>query len=735
MVLGVWVAVLVASIALAQSVGTKYSNNFTLPGTESLHAYDILHAVAPVQSGDIEQIVFEAKNGASISDPQIQQRISATLLSVWSLKYPHLNVQNAISSPIVVHSMAAATWRVLPEQISRDGTIAYATVTFNLLASKFSQADASAFVKAATSQSHGDLLAAVTGQLAEQANRPAIGGLPLGIIAAFIVLILVFGSLFAALMPLGSAIVALGTAISLIGILSHIQKMPEFAPQLVALIGLGVGVDYALFIVSRHRQGLIEGKSVESSIVQAVNTSGRAVLFAGIIVCIALLGMFALQVNFLEGLAIASSIGVAFTMFAALTLLPAMLSFVGTHILSRRQRKLLKLHGPHGAPTRGFWTSWSEFVDRRPVIPAVTALLIILLLAAPFLSIRLGFSDQGNDAIGTPTRTAYDLLAKGFGPGFNGPLDIVAVQTSATQTPVLAQLGTNIAHTPGVAAVFPPVSRLDPQKPATTVVLMTVIPTSAPQDAATTDLINKLRGTVIPDSLSGTNMTVLVGGVTATFADFSHVLAMKLPLFIGLVVFTSFLLLAVVFRSLVVPLVSAVMNLLSIGAALGILVAVFQWGWFGGLFGVNRPGPVEAFLPVMLFAILFGLSMDYQVFLVSRMHEEWLRHGDNRTAVRLGLARTGKTITAAAFIMIVVFASFILGGQRIIKEFGIGLAGGVLVDAIVIRMAIVPAVMILLGKSNWWFPRWLDRSLPRLGLEDPDELAIPDVLAEPEPAH
>jgi len=493
--------------------------------------------------------------------------------------------------------------------------------------------------------------------------------------------------------------------------------------ELVLLIGLGVGVDYALFIVTRHRQGLVAGKDMEESIVNAVNTSGRAVMFAGIIVCIALLGMFALGVTFLYGLAVAAAIGVAFTMIAALTLLPAFLSFIGPKVMSRKQRRSLAENGPRivGADSKGFWPKWADFIRSRPVLPAVIALLIVILVGLPFFSLRLGSGDQGNDPTSTTTRQAYDLLAEGFGPGFNGPLQLVAVNDGTADTAALDHLAAEMRSQPGVAAVSPPVSL--PPHDGKQVSLIIAYPTSAPQDAATTDLINRVRATTIPEAVAGTGTTVYVGGTTAIFADFAKVLTSKLPLFIGLVVILSFLLLAAVFRSLLIPLTAAVMNLLSIGAAFGVMVAVFQWGWLGPAIGVSRPGPVDAFLPVMLFAILFGLSMDYEVFLVSRIHEEWLKSGDNKVAVRNGLAATGKTITAAALIMILVFGSFVFGGIRVIKEFGIGLAAGIFMDAFIIRMAVVPSLMFLFGDANWWFPKWLDRIFPHLAVdpEDPSD--------------
>jgi RND superfamily putative drug exporter len=698
-----WIAALVLVSGIARGVGSDYSNSFTLPKTESTDAINLLKAASPKVSGDVDQIVFNTSGAAKVTDPAVETRIDAMLAKV--AKVPH--VSNIVSP----YGPEGAT------HVSKDQKVAFATVTFDRQAQNLSMAIATDLVNTAKSADAPGLQVAVAGQLAEEAVKPAFGGTLVGVVLAGIVLWLVFRSRYAMALPLVSALGSLGTAVGLIGLLSNVMKMPEFSTTLVLLIGLGVGIDYALFIVTRHRQGLIAGQDTETSIVNAVNTSGRAVLFAGIIVCIALLGMFALGVSFLYGLAVAAALGVALTMIAALTLLPALLGFIGPRVLSKRQKVDLAQNGPRivGAGTKGFWPRWADIIKRRPAVPAAVALVVIVFIAAPFFSLRLGSADQGNDPAGSTTRQAYDMLAKGFGPGFNGPLELVAVVHDAADRGVLARVVTDVAAQPDVAQVAPPV--LIPSHNGTDVALINVYPASAPQDAATTNLVYHLRQQTIPSAVSGTNFTVLVGGTTAIFIDFAHVLSAKLPLFIGLVVLLSFLLLSVVFRSIVIPLVSAAMNILSIGAAFGILVAVFQWGWLGSVFGVNRPGPIEAFLPVMLFAILFGLSMDYQVFLVTRIHEEWIKSGDNSVAVRNGLAATGKTITAAALIMILVFGSFILGGERVIKEFGLGLAGGILVDAVVIRMAVVPSVMLLIGKTNWWFPKSLDRILPHIGLE------------------
>ena len=703
LVVVLWVALLLGATVLSRGVGSDYTNSFTLPKTPSTDAINLLKAVSPKVSGDTEQLVVATSAPARVTDPAVAGRVEAMLARVARLHH--------VSQIVSPYGPGGAG------RVSRDGTVAFATVTLDQPAVDLSDAYATSFVRAARSADGSGVQVAVSGQLAEQANPRSIGGTGPGILLAGVVLLLVFGSVFAMLLPLVSALVSLGTAVALIGLLSHVLKMPDFSSQLVLLVGLGVGVDYALFIVTRHRQGLLAGHDVPTSIVAAVDTSGRAVLFAGITVCIALLGMFALGVSFLYGLAVSAALGVALTMMAAITLLPALLGFIGPKILSRRQKRELAASGPRvvGSGSRGFWSRWADTVRRRPVLPAAGALAIVVVVALPFFSLRLGSSDQGNDPVGTTTRQAYDLLARGFGPGFNGPLQLVSVVRDSADQAALGRVVAAVGAQPDVASVSPPI--VVPDNRGSEVVLVEAYPRSAPQDAATTGLVDHLRAETVPGALGGSSLTVYVGGTTAIFVDFAKVLSAKLALFIGVVVLLSFLLLAFVLRSLVIPLISAAMNMLSIGVAFGVVVAVFEWGWAGSVIGVSRTGPVEAFLPVMLFAILFGLSMDYQVFLVTRIHEEWLKSGDNATAVRRGLAATGKTITAAALIMIFVFGSFIFGGEVVIKEFGLGLAAGILIDAVVIRMAIVPALMLLTGPSNWWFPRWLDRRLPRIGFE------------------
>ncbi len=585
------------------------------------------------------------------------------------------------------------------------------------LATSFTTTQAEQFVNTARAGAGSGLQVAVAGQVAEQSEPASDSSAGLGAIAALVVLLVVFGSVLAALLPLVTAGLALGVGVSVIGLLSNLVTMASFSSQLSILIGLGVGVDYALFIVTRHRQGLQQGKSVEEAIVDAIDTSGRAVMFAGITVCIALLGMFALGVSFLYGVAIAAAVVVSFTVLAALTLLPALLGLMGTRVLGRRARRKLA-SGQLTAATDGgrFWARWTGALQARPLAFALAALIVMLALAAPFFSMRLGSSDASSDPAGTTTRQAYELLVKGFGPGYNGPLQLVAKVSDTSQQQAFQHTLTAVAHTAGVAAATPAVT-LPGSSDGTHVVFANVYPVGSPQAASTSTLLTTLRTKVIPASAKGTGVRVLVGGQTAIFSDFAGVLSSKLPLFIGVVVLLSFLLLAAVFRSIAIPLMAALMNMLSAGAAFGVLVAVFQWGWFGSLLGVSQTGPIEAFVPVMMFAILFGLSMDYEVFLVSRIYEEWHRTGDNRLAVTRGLQATGRTITAAALIMVLVFGSFLLGGQVVIKMFGLGLAGAVLLDAAIVRMALVPSLMLLLGKRNWALPGWLDRILPHLNVE------------------
>ncbi len=539
-------------------------------------------------------------------------------------------------------------------------------------------------------------------------------------LAAAVVLFIAFGSALAMLLPLVTAIAGVGGGLMAITPLTHAMNVVDFAPILGALIGLGVGIDYALFIVTRHRRGLQAGLTPEQAAVQAIDTSGRAVLFAGSTVCISLLGILVLGVGFLNGLAVASALTVVFTVLAAVTLLPALLGVFKMRVLSRRQRRRI---AAAPAPGRaGLWARWAGTVERKPAVLAVAATVVMAVIAIPVFSLRLGSSDQGNDPSSSTTRQAYDLLAEGFGPGFNGPLVLVAQTRSAADEAALRTLEAGLPRVADVASV-----RTLAATGGTEVIQVT--PATSPEAKATSDLITTLRDETIPAAERGTTLRVYVGGVTATFADFAAVVTAKLPWFILAIVGLSFLLLVVAFRSLLIPATAAVMNLLAAAAAFGVLTAFFQWGWGTSAFGLGQAGPVEAFLPVVTLAILFGLSMDYQVFLVSRMNEEWVHGRRNPVAVRTGQLETGRVITAAATIMICVFLTFSFMGSRDVAEFGIGLAAAVALDAFILRTVLVPAVMHLFGDANWWLPRWLDRRLPHLAIEPPEPAPAPPVPA------
>jgi RND superfamily putative drug exporter len=701
-VLVAWVAVVAAANAVEQSSGSAYSDNFKLPHTESFDAVRLLERNAPRISGDTEHVVVGVSRG-HVTDPAVRARFEALLATLG-----HQPEVTTIASPYGPHGRL---------QIAPAGQVAFADVTYDLGANKLPSADAKALVRAVRSASGGGVQFAVEGQVARNGtNKNDTHSLIYGFLAAAVVLFVVFGSFLAMLLPLLAAGGALGTGIALIGLLSHAISMADFSSQLAALIGLGVGVDYALFVVTRYRQARLRGFSSEEATVESIDTSGRAVLFAGMIVCIAMLGMFALGVSFLYGVAIAATVAVALTVAASLTLLPALLGVFGSFVLRRRERRAIRESRFNLTDESRTWARWTAWMARRPGIVTAAAAALMVVIAIPFFSMRLGSADAGSDPAGSTTRVAYDLLAKGFGPGYNGPLQLVAQVSSPAQEAAFVRVFHAVSSTRGIVGattpkLFPGVDGHSP------VLTADVYPASAPDAASTAALLHRVRGTVVPAAERGTGLHVLVGGQTAIFDDFAHVLSRKLPLFIAVVVGLSFLLLMAVFRSLVIPLTAAVMNLLSAGAAFGVVTAVFQHGWGASLIGVDKTGPIEAFLPVLMFPILFGLSMDYEVFLVSRIYEEWHRRRDNREAVAHGLAATGRTITAAAAIMVLVFGAFILGGQRVIELFGVGLASAVLLDAVVVRAVLVPAAMMLVGDANWRIPGWLDRRLPRLNVE------------------
>ncbi|MGN9814296.1 MMPL family transporter [Streptomyces sp. SD11] len=692
-VLILWVGALLGLGFAGSAAGTNYADTFTLPNTDSTRAYDLMEKAFPERSGDTDTVVWKV-DGGTAKDASVRSRIEPALEEIGRMKGV-----GEVSSPYAAEGAA---------QISGNGRIAYAQITFTEQANGVPKALVEDVVETAQDAERAGLQVELGGQAITRTQEPPTGIAEMvGILAAAVVLFLAFGSLFAMLLPLVVAIAALGTGLMATSLLSHVTDVPEVAPLLGSLIGLGVGIDYALFIVTRHRRGILRGMEPEESAVTALNTSGRAVLFAGGTVCIALAGMLVMNMRFLDGVVVATSLTVVLSVLAATTLLPALLGLLGMRVLSRKQRRRLAAEGPESEEASGLAARWSAYVQKRPRSIAAGALLVMLVLALPVLSIRLGATDQGNHQDSTTTRQAYDLLAEGFGPGFNGPLQVVVDGGDEAQTTALVS---TVRSTDGVA-------RVAAAPPARGVTVIQVVPTTSPQSEKTDQLIDRLRDDVIP--ASGTEAHV--GGVTAVFKDFAAVTGDRLPYFVAAIITLGFLLLMVAFRSLVVPLTAALMNLIAAAASFGVLVAIFQWGWGTELLGIGKEGPITAFLPVIMLSLLFGLSMDYQVFLVSRMHEEWVHTKDNARAVRVGLAETSRVINCAALIMICVFSAFVLSGDMEGAMAGIGLAAAVALDAFILRTALVPAAMHLLGNSNWWLPAGLEKRLPHLAVEPREE--------------
>jgi len=709
LVLGGWVALIVLLFALSATVGGPYKTEFKLPGSESQAAVDILQANGFAdRAGNQGQIVFQDSRG--VNDPAVKQAMQGLFAKV----------QSSVGNVTVTSPYDPAGAR----QVAKSGDIAYATVNFG-------DRSQEGYTAAATDIKNLRNQVQVPGLKVELGGdmfaAPPVGvSEAIGIVAAIIILLIAFGSLLAMGLPIVTALFGVGCGVALVGLTTRILAVPNFTTEVAAMLGIGVGIDYALLIVSRFRQGLHDGLEPEDAVARAMNTAGRSVLFAGITVVIAVLGMFFMNLSLTRSVATGAALAVLMTMLASLTLLPALLGFVGTKIdrfgLPHRASKEKKAEA-------SFWYRWSRVIQRHPWPAAVGSAIVLLVLATPVLAMRLGFSDAGNRPTSDTTRQAYDMLSTGFGPGFNGPL-IVAAETpgGAADLAALQRLSAQLNKTPGVAFASPPQANANGKA-----AILTVIPTTAPQDKATGDLVHTIRDNVIPASIAGSTAVVKLGGASAGSEDFAAYTSSKLPIFFGAVLALSFLLLMTVFRSVLVPLKAVIMNMLSIGAAFGAMVAVFQWGWGGSIIGIGRQGPIEAWEPMMLFAIVFGLSMDYEVFLLSRIREEYDRSGNNGEAVADGLAATARVITAAAAIMVCVFASFILGSDRSLKLFGFGLAFAVFIDATLVRLVLVPATMELLGRANWWLPSWLQRALPVVHVEGGAEARRPGE-EQPRPA-
>ncbi|WP_318218971.1 MMPL family transporter [Streptomyces sp. SCL15-6] len=671
-----------------------------MPNTESSTALNLLSKNSSGASGDSGTIVWQADDGASsVRDAAVKQPVSKALSQIADA--PGVA---SVSGPYTQQGAA---------QISKDGHTAYATVTFDKGGTDLPKSQVEHVMdlasQARTSALDVEFSAGVFGGGVTISELSEI----IGVAAALVVLLLMFRSMWAAVLPVLTGVAGVGTATFATMLLSHGVSLSSTTPAMGSLIGLGVGIDYALFIVHRHRRGLMAGMRVAEASAKALNTSGRAVLFAGLTVVVALLGMLTLGVGILSGMAVGAALTVVLTVLAAVTLLPALLGLLGHRVLGRRQRREVAA-GRFTAPgePQGRWARWSVLVQRRPKAMVAVALVVMVVMAVPALSIRLGSADAGNNPASSSSRQAYDMVAEGFGPGFNGPLLLAAEVPDAQAQAHLTDLAEELKTVDGVASVT-----AAPMRQGQDVGVITVLPDSSPQSQKTTDLIDHLRDDVVPAAEQGSDLRVYVGGVTASNADFASVLTGKIPLFLTVIVVLGFLLLTLAFRSLLIPAIAAVMNVLTMGAALGAIVVVFQHGVGSELLGAGSAGPVEAVVPVLVIGVMFGLSMDYQVFLVSRMHEEWSHTRDNRRSVHMGQADTALVIAVAATIMFCVFAAFAGGGVRVIAEFGVGLAAAVVLDAFVVRMALVPALMHLTGTANWWLPRWLDRRLPHFSIE------------------
>jgi RND superfamily putative drug exporter len=709
LVLAGWIVAFILMGVLGASAAGEYSTNFDIPGSDSKAALDLLKQRFPEQAGDTISVIFKADRG--VDDAATRQRVEGLLDQLKG--YEHIV---GVFSP---YQPAGAS------NISQDRTIAFASLQLDVQGNDMPIDVTKQMIKTTRAADGDGVTFELGGQAVAQAEFVQGGGTEgLGILVAMLILLVAFGSVLAMGLPILIAVMGIGIGLAIVELLAHVLNVPNFTPIVAAMIGIGVGIDYALFIVTRYRAGLALGHDPEQATVGAIGTAGRAVLFAGTTVIISVLGMLLMGLPFLQGVAVGSAAAVLVAMVASITLLPAMLGFTGRAIDRLKVPRIGKeRHGHREAHREGFWFRWSRLIQRRPWPAFFAGAIAVLLLATPALSLRLGFPGEEASPTSRTSRRAYDLFVQGFGPGFSAPL-IIAAQVPSGARDSVARLEGAIRDEPGVAAVVPAQFNR-----AGDAAVITLFPTTGGQSVETEHLVNRLRDTVIPPAIAGSGLHVDVGGPNASFIDSSHVISHRLPVFIAVVVGLSFILLMSVFRSVPVALKAAIMNLLSIAAAYGVLVAVGQWGWAKGLFGISATGPIANFVPMMMFAILFGLSMDYEVFLLSRVREEYVRSGDNGLAVADGLASTARVITAAAAIMICVFLAFVLGPELVIKQIGLGLAASILIDATLIRMVLVPSTMELLGRRNWWLPKWLDRTLPTINFEEPEEAPKEPTLA------
>jgi len=704
-VIAAWIVLAIALLALAQAAGSKTSENLTLPGTGSTKATELLEDDLPKQAYGSNPLVFEAPQG-KLTEPEYAGAVAATVK-----RLDKLGEVNSAVSPLSPQGAAF---------LSKDRSIGYVPVVLDVGPGEIDEAEAERVLDAAEPAREAGLQTAVGSYVGQQLSKPETEiSEVIGLAAAVVILLFAFGTATAMMLPIFSAVIGLVCALSIIRLLEHVLEVPGVALTLGTMIGLGVGIDYALFIVTRHKLQLGEGMELNESIARATATAGGAVVFAGFTVVIALCSLAFAGIPLVATLGFTAAVAVVVAVCAAATLLPAMLGALGPHINSLRV-KLGKTHPddvePHG------WRRWAERVAARPGMATVLSLVVLAVLALPVLQLELGQNDISALPEDTTSRQAYDSLNKGFGPGVNGPLLIASEFSSPAEAKeLLPKLEKEISAAADVAAVSEPT--LDKEG---TAAVFTAISKSEPWGDETVDLVEDLRSAVIPQALKGTEASSYVGGQTAGYIDLASQISDKLPLMIAIVVALSFFVLLVAFRSLLVPIKAAAMNLISVAAAYGIVTAVFQLGWGASLIGLDHAIPIVSFVPLLMFAILFGLSMDYEVFLLTQMREHYREYGDARRAVVEGVANTGRVITSAAAIMVCVFTSFVLSGNPVVKEFGVGLAIAIAIDSTLVRCLLVPAVMVLLGKRAWWLPRWMERLIPQVSIEGEEYFAKKD---------
>jgi putative drug exporter of the RND superfamily len=722
-----WVVLIAALQGLAGAAGgAAYKDTFSLPHTETATVAKILkHAGLDNQNGVNGTVVLKKRSGSFATPPST---LAPALTKLCTSHDDVVTIMTPWQSIDCAKPGAATAGNRQLLNTTRGSNTALVVITWK--SGKFGQDLFKNAYDQLKKLNDNSVQAEFTGQAFQGIGQSQGSGSSvfIGFLAALIILALVFRTVAATVLPLASAVVALVGGLGVIYLMSHAINVSNITPYLAELMVIGVGVDYALFIVTRHRRNLRRGIPLNESIVGAINTSGRAVLFAGTTVCIAILGLIALGVSFFNGMAVATAFAVGFTMAASLTLLPALLSLFGLKVLPRKQRAAVRAGEFIDDRPVGFWARWSAFIARRRIVVAIGAGAVMVALAIPFFSLELGSSDEGSDPKGSTTRVGYDLISQEFGVGYNSTLEAVVHGPGAADRAYLTKVAQAIGGSAHVDR-----SSIAPIPLAKDVAFVSFKTTTSPQSETTYNVVRHLRSSVFPPLYKGTQNHVYLYGSTAINVDFAKVLGRKMPLFIAVVVGLSFLLLMIAFRSLVIPLTAAVMNLLAAAGSFGLVVAIFQFGWGSDAMGAGPGGPIDAWIPVMLFAILFGLSMDYQVFLVSRMHEEWVHRRDTERAVTVGQAETGGIITAAAIIMIAVFLGFLLTPGRPIKIFGTGLASAVFLDAFILRTMLVPSLMHLLGRSNWYFPRWLEKVTPRVSVEPPEAYEDDAVEQRPGP--